>query len=317
MAFGADFNGFIQQTRPRFGANGACSAGFQAEADAQADQQRALRAGAAGHATFDEQGLAHVGLLPDLVKDLKQLGVNTSGAGELGGDVHPDVGAGRQRAHGHGGCGDGHGHQRASPPTCPRTSARRPTPRCAARPTRRTPRLLEQGCRFDQECQQRSVHLRAVRDLRRPVRVQRRRGLRRVTTTAQDGFRGPGDNDCVDRRRRTARRAAGMASASPGRAEAASTRWVGATRRARRRTGRRASPTASAPPTAAARTATSTPRAAASATATRTADEPVLRLGDELRQVREQERPGRDVLQRSASAPPAPAAGRSPASSAR
>ena len=36
---GGDFNGFIQQTRPRFGPNGACSAGFQAEADAQAYQQ--------------------------------------------------------------------------------------------------------------------------------------------------------------------------------------------------------------------------------------------------------------------------------------
>lgn len=35
----ADFNGFIQQTWPRFGPNGACSAGFQAEADAQAHQQ--------------------------------------------------------------------------------------------------------------------------------------------------------------------------------------------------------------------------------------------------------------------------------------
>ncbi|WP_141332802.1 membrane dipeptidase [Myxococcus sp. AB025B] len=78
MAFGADFNGFIQQTRPRFGENGACSAGFQAEADAQARQQELQGPGRLGTA-FDEAGLAHVGLLPDMVKDLRNLGVNTAG----------------------------------------------------------------------------------------------------------------------------------------------------------------------------------------------------------------------------------------------
>ena len=78
MAFGADLNGFIQQTRPRFGNNGACSAGFQAEADAQMNQQRLTGPARLG-TDFDVYGLAHVGLLPDVVKDLKQLGVNTTG----------------------------------------------------------------------------------------------------------------------------------------------------------------------------------------------------------------------------------------------
>ncbi len=78
MAFGADFNGFIQQTRPRFGSNGACSAGFKAEADAQAAQQRTSGPARLGTG-LDENGLAHVGLLPDVVRDLKALGVNTTG----------------------------------------------------------------------------------------------------------------------------------------------------------------------------------------------------------------------------------------------
>ncbi|HEX5744742.1 MAG TPA: membrane dipeptidase [Archangium sp.] len=78
MAFGADFNGFIQQTRPRFGPYGACSAGFQAEADAQARQQR-TSGPARLNTDFDEYGLAHVGLLPDLLKELKNLGANTTG----------------------------------------------------------------------------------------------------------------------------------------------------------------------------------------------------------------------------------------------
>ena len=77
MAFGADMNGFIQQTRPRFGPNGACSAGFKAEADAQAHEQALYGPGRLGTA-FDEQGLAHVGLLPDLLRDVRNLGANTA-----------------------------------------------------------------------------------------------------------------------------------------------------------------------------------------------------------------------------------------------
>lgn len=78
IAFGADFNGFIQQTRPRFGSHGACSATFQAEADEQEHQQRLSGPPRLG-TDFDEYGLAHVGLLPDVLKDLKQLGAGTAG----------------------------------------------------------------------------------------------------------------------------------------------------------------------------------------------------------------------------------------------
>jgi microsomal dipeptidase-like Zn-dependent dipeptidase len=73
MALGSDFNGFIQQTRPRFGPNGACSAGFAAEAD----KQRALQSKPLG-TDFDEKGLAHIGLLPDLLEDVRAMGVDTS-----------------------------------------------------------------------------------------------------------------------------------------------------------------------------------------------------------------------------------------------
>jgi microsomal dipeptidase-like Zn-dependent dipeptidase len=77
MAFGADLNGFIQQTRPRFGDHGACSATFQAEADAHARAQVVNGPPPLG-TDFDRYGLAHVGLLPDLLRDLRQLGANTS-----------------------------------------------------------------------------------------------------------------------------------------------------------------------------------------------------------------------------------------------
>ncbi len=77
MAFGADLNGFIQQTRPRFGDHGACSAGFQAEADAQSRQQTVGGPARLGTG-FDEFGLAHVGLLPDLLRDLGRVGASTS-----------------------------------------------------------------------------------------------------------------------------------------------------------------------------------------------------------------------------------------------
>lgn len=78
MAFGADLNGFIQQTRPRFGDYGACSATFQAEADVQAYQQTLSGPGRLG-TDYDVYGLAHIGLLPDLLRDLGQLGANTTG----------------------------------------------------------------------------------------------------------------------------------------------------------------------------------------------------------------------------------------------
>lgn len=77
VAFGADLNGFIQQVRPRFGPNGACSATFMAEANAQAHAQEVSGPARLG-TDFDEKGLAHIGLLPDLLSDLDHLGVNTT-----------------------------------------------------------------------------------------------------------------------------------------------------------------------------------------------------------------------------------------------
>jgi len=87
IAFGSDLNGFVQQTRPRFGPDG-CSAtewsllasdGKATPFEAQADCERRTErdGGAAPLGTdFDTKGLAHVGLLPDLLADLEKLGVD-------------------------------------------------------------------------------------------------------------------------------------------------------------------------------------------------------------------------------------------------
>jgi microsomal dipeptidase-like Zn-dependent dipeptidase len=77
LALGSDFNGFIQQTRPRFGDFGACSAGFAEEADAQRARERDSGPRPLG-TEFDEKGLAHIGLLPDLIDDLRGMGVDMS-----------------------------------------------------------------------------------------------------------------------------------------------------------------------------------------------------------------------------------------------
>jgi microsomal dipeptidase-like Zn-dependent dipeptidase len=78
LALGSDFNGFIQQVRPRFGDLGACSAGFRAEGDAQAAAERLGGPGRLG-SDYDEHGLAHIGLVPDLLRDLTQLGAHPAG----------------------------------------------------------------------------------------------------------------------------------------------------------------------------------------------------------------------------------------------
>jgi microsomal dipeptidase-like Zn-dependent dipeptidase len=72
IAFGADFNGFIQQTRPRLGRD-ACSGSFLEEAQCQARDER-NEGMAALDSGYDESGLAHTGLLGDLVDDLEQHG---------------------------------------------------------------------------------------------------------------------------------------------------------------------------------------------------------------------------------------------------
>jgi microsomal dipeptidase-like Zn-dependent dipeptidase len=75
MGLGSDLNGFIQQTRPRFGPD-ACSASFTVEARCQARQEREQGPPALGSA-FDEAGLGHIGLLSDLLDDLDRLETDT------------------------------------------------------------------------------------------------------------------------------------------------------------------------------------------------------------------------------------------------
>ena len=75
IGLGSDFNGFIQQTRPRFGAY-ACSASFKEEAQCQARDERNEGLAPIG-SSFDEYGLGHVGVMGDLIDDLEQHGVDT------------------------------------------------------------------------------------------------------------------------------------------------------------------------------------------------------------------------------------------------
>mgnify|MGYP002137512276 CR=1 FL=1 len=76
LALGTDFNGFIQQTRPRFGDTGACSATFDVEVACGRRDQREQGPAPLG-SDLDEYGFAHIGLLGDLVTDLEHLGVDT------------------------------------------------------------------------------------------------------------------------------------------------------------------------------------------------------------------------------------------------
>jgi hypothetical protein len=76
LAFGTDAAGFVQLVAPRFaggpnmpdGKPAACPSGGSAD----------LLQASHRPSAFDTQGLAHVGLLPDLVRDLKSLGANTA-----------------------------------------------------------------------------------------------------------------------------------------------------------------------------------------------------------------------------------------------
>ncbi|MEZ4382621.1 MAG: membrane dipeptidase [Nannocystaceae bacterium] len=75
IGFGGDFNGFIQQLRPRFG-DDACSGSFVEERRCQAKEERLNSAGVGSH--LDDWGLAHTGLLGDLLDDLDFLGSDTA-----------------------------------------------------------------------------------------------------------------------------------------------------------------------------------------------------------------------------------------------
>ncbi len=76
MGMGSDLNGFIQQTRPRFGPD-ACSASFPIEATCQAAAERASASAPLGR-DFDETGFGHIGQLTDLLDDLDVLGTDTA-----------------------------------------------------------------------------------------------------------------------------------------------------------------------------------------------------------------------------------------------
>jgi microsomal dipeptidase-like Zn-dependent dipeptidase len=75
IGLGSDLNGFIQQTRPRFGSD-ACSASFSVEAQCQARDERRGEVSPLG-SRFDDIGLGHMGLLSHLLDDLDELGTDT------------------------------------------------------------------------------------------------------------------------------------------------------------------------------------------------------------------------------------------------
>ena len=76
LGLGSDFNGFIQQTRPRLGPD-ACSATFAEEAQCQAKGERQGGEPALG-TDYDRLGLGHIGVLADLLDDLDRHGSDTA-----------------------------------------------------------------------------------------------------------------------------------------------------------------------------------------------------------------------------------------------
>ncbi|MBB3059892.1 membrane dipeptidase [Microbulbifer rhizosphaerae] len=70
IGFGADLNGFIEQMLPRYGAEEEACWGNNSDQDAQPQKPWYERS------QFDGQGLAHIGLLPVLVNDLEEVGLN-------------------------------------------------------------------------------------------------------------------------------------------------------------------------------------------------------------------------------------------------
>ncbi len=78
LAFASDFNGFITQMAPRFGPE-ACANAMDSQTRAEQAQAQGPRDINASEALqeFDEKGLAHVGLLPAVIEDMKRLGADT------------------------------------------------------------------------------------------------------------------------------------------------------------------------------------------------------------------------------------------------
>jgi microsomal dipeptidase-like Zn-dependent dipeptidase len=79
LAFGSDFNGFITQMVPRFGPDACINA-----PNATARQQQIAAQGAPNMNVppylqeFRTRGLAHIGLLPALIDDMDEIGVDTT-----------------------------------------------------------------------------------------------------------------------------------------------------------------------------------------------------------------------------------------------
>ncbi|KFE72044.1 membrane dipeptidase [Hyalangium minutum] len=194
MAFGADLNGFIQQTRPRFGPNGACSATFQAEADVQAYQQTLSGPGRLG-TEFDENGLAHIGLLPDLLRDLKNLGVNTTG---LENSAETFIRMWERATAARTGMADAASDIDTSgvAPYVSKETREAQFPTVCGMAYAPDSKVLGQGCRFDAECQsdQCTSVLCSTFDGRCVCNDDGDCGS---ASYCQEELPGPGDNDCV------------------------------------------------------------------------------------------------------------------------
>lgn len=88
MGFASDFNGFIDQTRPRFyeasSRYGASSEKWACGEDTNGEEREVARRAQGARSTngtgsdFDIAGYAHIGLTRDLIRDLNKLGVNTT-----------------------------------------------------------------------------------------------------------------------------------------------------------------------------------------------------------------------------------------------
>ncbi|ACY19038.1 membrane dipeptidase [Haliangium ochraceum] len=79
IALGSDFNGFITQTVPRFGPGACAGAPDEATRLQQAAAQGTPRSNAPAYLQeYWTKGMAHIGLLPAIIDDMDELGVDTS-----------------------------------------------------------------------------------------------------------------------------------------------------------------------------------------------------------------------------------------------
>ena len=79
LAFGSDFNGFITQMVPRFGPDACAGAPDAATRQQQAAAQGQPDPNVPAHVQeYRTKGLAHIGLLPAVLDDMDELGVDTA-----------------------------------------------------------------------------------------------------------------------------------------------------------------------------------------------------------------------------------------------